>query len=213
MTLSFLGLGLALGLRHALEADHLSAVSVQVTQVNNAKKIADAVRYGLLWGAGHAGMLLLLGGGLLFFQKNIPQTLALFFEALVGILLIIFGVLAWRNEHRKKDKGKSREEEKSKEKEQSRAGKKSFALGSMHGLAGSSAIMVLLAATEATPWKGLFFLLLFGVGGILSMIVFSTLLSLPLRFLKQKKIQSMLPRLAAMSSIIMGAVVLVRVYV
>ncbi|MBI2666053.1 sulfite exporter TauE/SafE family protein [Candidatus Woesearchaeota archaeon] len=199
MTFPFLSLGLLLGLQHALEADHITAVSVQVART---QKIRHALSHGLLWGAGHAGALLLLGGAFLFFQKEIPKTVAIFFEVLVGILLIVLGILAWRNKINKNKKNQTKKNQN---------GKKSFAIGSMHGLAGSSAVVMLLAATATTVWKGFFFLLLFGMGGVLSMMLFSILLSLSLQFLKQKKMQVLIPHLAAISSIVMGVVVLVRV--
>ncbi len=54
-------------------------------------------------------------------------------------------------------------------------------MGMVHGLAGSGALTVLVLSTMSSVAQGLFFLLVFGVGSILGMMVFSGLISLPFR--------------------------------
>ncbi len=54
-------------------------------------------------------------------------------------------------------------------------------MGMVHGLAGSGALVPLVLSTMSSVAQGLFFLLVFGVGSILSMLLFSGLISLPFR--------------------------------
>jgi hypothetical protein len=55
-------------------------------------------------------------------------------------------------------------------------------MGMVHGLAGSGVLIPLVLSTMPSVGQGLFFLLLFGVGSISSMVIFSGLIGLPFRF-------------------------------
>ncbi len=55
-------------------------------------------------------------------------------------------------------------------------------MGMLHGLAGSGALTLLVLNTMSSLAQGLLFLLVFGVGSILSMLVFSGLIGLPFKF-------------------------------
>jgi high-affinity nickel permease len=54
-----LGLGFLLGLQHALEADHVAAVSSIAARRSH---VGDIVKHGLTWGIGHTLTLLAFGG-------------------------------------------------------------------------------------------------------------------------------------------------------
>ena len=64
-------LGLALGLRHTLEPDHLAAVG---TFVSRTRRPAQAAAVGALWGVGHAAAIIALGGLLLAARSALPSV-------------------------------------------------------------------------------------------------------------------------------------------
>lgn len=84
-----LGLGLLLGIRHALDADHLVAVTTIVSEYRNSLK---GIWIGISWGLGHTTTLLLVGVIVLLFKLGLPERLALGFELAVGFLLIGLGL-------------------------------------------------------------------------------------------------------------------------
>ena len=72
-----LGLGFLLGMQHALEADHIAAVSSIAARRSH---VADIVKHGLTWGLGHtltlfvfAGCAILLGRAVVVWTQSGPQ--------------------------------------------------------------------------------------------------------------------------------------------
>ena len=59
---------------------------------------------------------------------------------------------------------------------------KSYAIGVVHGLAGSAAVMLLLLPKISSSWVGLGYLLLFGVGTVMSMAAITVILAVPFAF-------------------------------
>src|ERR1043166_8418428 len=83
-----LGLGFLLGMQHALEADHIAAVSSIAAR---RSQVGDIVRHGLTWGLGHTLTLFSFAGAALLLGHAIPESLARPIEAAVGIMLIGLG--------------------------------------------------------------------------------------------------------------------------
>ena len=52
-------------------------------------------------------------------------------------------------------------------------------MGTVHGLAGSAALMLLVLANVRSTWAGLSYLLVFGLGTVVSMGLISIFISLP----------------------------------
>ena len=75
MTATWMGwlLGAVLGMRHALEPDHLAAGSTLVADVRDRKL---SMWLGAFWGVGHWLGLLLLGGALAAAQAQLPERTA-----------------------------------------------------------------------------------------------------------------------------------------
>src|SRR6201996_6769720 len=89
-----LGLGFLLGMQHALEADHVAAVSSIAARRDN---VADIVKHGLTWGLGHTLTLFVFAGAALTLGQAIPDGLARPIETAVGIMLIGLGAhVLWR---------------------------------------------------------------------------------------------------------------------
>src|SRR3982074_570533 len=89
-----LGLGFLLGMQHALEADHIAAVSSIAARRTH---IGDIVKHGLTWGLGHTLTLFVFAGAAILLGHAIPEQLARPLETAVGIMLVGLGAhVLWR---------------------------------------------------------------------------------------------------------------------
>lgn len=78
-----------LGFRHGFDYDHIAAIT-DITSVQ--ERPSTGMRLGLLYAAGHATMIALLGGLVIAFQLSLPHRLDSFAERLVGFTLILLGL-------------------------------------------------------------------------------------------------------------------------
>ena len=85
---SVLILGLLIGLRHAIEADHVAAVATLSTR---SSSLRGALRLGAVWGIGHTLTLLIVGTAFLYLDTIVPERLVQVLEITVGIMLILLG--------------------------------------------------------------------------------------------------------------------------
>ena len=93
--------GLMIGLLHAFEPDHLSAVSTQLTnstKIRDSRKLAlksltiiSSLR-GALWGVGHTSSIILIGLLIAGLSLNLPDNFFISAEVIVGAMLIILGI-------------------------------------------------------------------------------------------------------------------------
>jgi sulfite exporter TauE/SafE len=188
--LSILFLGFTLGIKHATEPDHVIAVSTIASQT---KRLSRSSLAGIYWGLGHTAILLLIGITVISLEKHIPKQLTLSLEFFVGIMLVFLGLAGFKT-------GK-----KLKENAMQHFHKKSFIIGGIHGLAGSAALVLLTTAQAQTGMQAYLFILIFGVGTILGMLLFTTFLGLPfLVSSRKKKIPLILARLASVISVLYG---------
>jgi len=165
-----LGMGLVLGLRHATDADHVAAVA---TLLQREHTTVAAARIGALWGLGHG--LVLLGAAALmqFAGVVVPARFAFAAELGVCAMLVALGVIGLR---RARGEAPARENAHTiKSSQENRA----IGVGAMHGLAGSSAA-VLLAAASSVALSPVAFITIFSAGTVLGMALTTTLLSLAL---------------------------------
>ncbi len=188
--LSILVLGFLLGMRHALDADHLIAVSTLVSQQRSLRR---AARVGALWGLGHTTTLFLVGVTVILFKVTIPERLAHSMEFAVGILLVILGATAIKgliagrvhahvhghgdSMHLHFHSHAGREDHQHEHPLPHR--RRSLFAGMVHGLAGSAALMLLVLSTIRTEAAALLYVLLFGAGSVLGMLGISLILGLP----------------------------------
>src|SRR5258708_23336509 len=88
------GLGFLLGMQHALEADHIAAVSSIAARRSH---VGDIVKHGLTWGLGHTVTLFVFAGAAILLGHAIPEHLARPLETAVGIMLVGLGAhVLWR---------------------------------------------------------------------------------------------------------------------
>jgi sulfite exporter TauE/SafE len=167
---SILTLGFMLGIKHALEPDHIIGVSTIASQ---SKKLWKSALAGVFWGIGHTATLLTIGMGLIFLKSDIPEKWAMSLEFLVGIMLVYFGISAIYSY--KKRLGKPEPHNHS---HKFSYGKSLF-MGFIHGLAGSAAMILLTMSTVDSPMQGALFILVFGAGTVISMLFFTTIIGIP----------------------------------
>ncbi len=191
-----LGLGFLLGLTHALDADHVAAVGTLVSETAGLRKSS---LLGASWGVGHSASLLAAGLLVLGLRLAIPPRLSAAAEFAVGLMLVGLGVRAIWNVLREKRlhwhvqehygvrhlhihahalaDGAGRGHVHS-----FRLQRRPFLIGTLHGLAGSGPLTLLVLSTLSSPLAGFAYLGLFSLGSIAGMTLLSGLLSLPMAY-------------------------------
>jgi len=220
--LSLLLIGFLLGVKHALESDHLAAVATLAT---GQQSMRSTIRQGIAWGVGHALTLMIVGGAVLILGTAIPTSLSQALELCVGLMLVVLGADVVRrvirqrihfHVHRHADGAVHVHAHSHAERGSPSAPAKlpaigtnvdalprlkldhgfephqhehvravplrALAVGVVHGLAGSAALVVLSLQTVSSLPKGLGYIVAFGLGSIVGMVVLSATIAIPLRW-------------------------------
>ena len=226
--LAALILGFLLGLKHATDADHVVAVS---TIVGEDRNVWRGIWVGGAWGLGHTTPLMILGIVILTFRGLLDgyESIAHVFEFGVGVMMILLGVQVFWNLAR----GRLHVHEHSHDNTHHvhihathdpaadpevesghgffHLGRpffrvKSFGIGVVHGLAGSAAVMLVLLQTLPSFWAGVGYLILFGVGTVLSMGVITLLLGVPFALVRNvNRASRAVSGVAGLASVLFGA--------
>jgi ABC-type nickel/cobalt efflux system permease component RcnA len=200
LLLTTAGVGFVLGLRHALDPDHVAAVS---TILGQQRSLRHSSLVGTFWGLGHALALLVAGGALLALRLHVPPAVERWMESMVAVMLVVLGAAALRSglrgvtlhAHRHVHDGREHVHLHAHHAEAPSShhhvhplgvGLKPFLVGTVHGLAGSGAVAVLALSAAPSLAAGLAYILALGLGAVAGMLVLSTLLSLPLALLPQR---------------------------
>ncbi|MGA9772699.1 MAG: sulfite exporter TauE/SafE family protein [Blastocatellia bacterium] len=226
-TASVLTFGLVFGLKHAIEADHLAAVSTIVSQ---RKSILSSSLVGGLWGIGHTISLLIAGVVVLVLHVKIGEKTALALEFCVALMLIALGANALRkivrggklhmhaHNHGEHAHLHPHIHEQSGELSEPmhhgfRFNARPILVGMVHGLAGSAALMLIVLSTVSSPVIGLLFIAVFGIGSIGGMLLMSALVSLPLQLTANRfgKTHRAVQVLAAMFSLGLGVMMVYEI--
>lgn len=155
------------GFAHALEPDHMAAVT---TFVSRRPRPAEAVAFGVRWGVGHSAALLVVGLLLVALDLRVPERLTRGLEFGVGGMLLGLGAwLLWsvlhERAHRMAARGHAHDHA---HPHTHRHG--SLWVGMAHGLAGTAPLVALLpAALTRSAWLAGAYLLFFGVGTTVAM--------------------------------------------
>lgn len=186
-------LGFALGLKHALDPDHMVAISTIVSESRSVKKSS---LIGTFWGLGHTLSLLLAGVAVIALKVRISDRVALLMELAVALMLVALGLNSmlkplrgWKvHIHRHTHDGSSHihlhvhrpgKEQSHRHPHLIGFGARPFFVGMVHGMAGSAALMILVLATIPSAVAGLIYIAVFGLGSVGGMLVMSSLISLP----------------------------------
>ena len=183
-------------MQHALEADHIAAVSSIAARRSD---IGDILKHGLTWGLGHTLTLFAFAGAAILLGQAIPETWSRPLETAVGVMLIGLGAhVLWRlgrdrvhfHSHSHGD-GTVHVHAHSHFKETVPHARalhehihgfrwRTLVVGLMHGMAGSAALLVLAVSQATSPAIGLGYVALFGIGSMIGMGILSSLIAVPL---------------------------------
>jgi len=212
--ITILNLAFALGLVHALDADHVIAVSALASQPQAAQK--NPRWYGLRWSLGHGVTLLLSGILVLGVGIAIPPSFGYAAESLVGLVLVGMGIgLVYRLRRRRSVAGTGEERSRGAGLNDTRHRHGATAIGALHGMAGSAPLLALVpAAASGAVWSGLMYLLLFNVGVLASMLLCTTTLGVVFKRLNQagKRVLDTVRYAIAGGSVIAGGYLLKSVF-
>lgn len=191
-------LGLALGLRHALDPDHLVAMSTLVSRERNPLRSSIV---GGLWGAGHCLSLVTVGLVVVSARVPVPEPLSRVLEIAVGIMLIGLGLVSLFAGPARRAALSRRAHDTS-----HRVGRRPFYVGLVHGLAGSGALALVVLTTIRSPVAGLLYIAIFGLGAVGGMMAMSLVLSLPFALASAStgSATRVVTRVAAVSSVLFG---------
>jgi ABC-type nickel/cobalt efflux system permease component RcnA len=196
--ISLLLLGLLLGMRHALEADHLAAVASLAT---STKSLRGTVLQGVVWGLGHTITLLVVGGVCLLLRAAISARLAAALEAAVGVMLLVLGADVLRRMRRRRihlhvhrhadgtvhlhthrhTPGEAHDRDRHQHAHPEGFPLRALLVGLVHGLAGSAALLLVTLTTLSSAWLGVAYIAVFGLGSIAGMAVLAAVVALPLQ--------------------------------
>jgi hypothetical protein len=163
------------GMGHAFEPDHLLAVA---NLISRRDTLAAALRDGIYWGLGHTTTLVLVGAVILL--GRVTFLTSPWFEVAVGILLMGMGISRLLEQRRPPAKVRPG----------AAPSRAAFAVGLLHGLAGSGALVLLVMSEIRSVWVSVGYFAVFGAGSILGMFIVAGLCSVP--FTKRMKISRML---------------------
>lgn len=190
--ISALGVGFVLGLRHALEADHVAAVS---TFVGRDHGLYASCMLGTCWGIGHMAALLMAAVGVTLLRVRIPPQIDRALEALVAAMVILLAANVLRRAlgsvriHRHEHAHGGRSHGHLHVHVGATAshahghvldrGTRPLLVGALHGLAGSGALVLVVLATMPSMLAALLYVVVFGLGSTVGMVLVSGVIGLP----------------------------------
>ncbi|SDQ12038.1 hypothetical protein [Pseudovibrio sp. Tun.PSC04-5.I4] len=197
---SYLMLGFLIGMTHAFETDHLAAVGTLVTSGKNSPRRMAAL--GAAWGLGHTTTLFVLAVFVITFGFVLSELMTNTLEFFVGCMLIALGLHAlWKLKksgihfhrhthgtgpqhiHAHHHETKEAHSKDAHDHEHvSRFSLKSYAIGLVHGVAGTAGLLVLVTASTQDPMMALLYVLLFGLGSVFGMAFLTFVISWPIQF-------------------------------
>lgn len=194
--LSLMMFGFLIGMKHALEGDHIAAVA---TLTADGGSFRHALKQGAAWGLGHTLTLFAFGALVIVLDASLPERFAHWLEFTVGAMLVLLGLDLLRRVVRDRihfhvhghgggeihlhahshrgEAGHSRH----RHRHASGVPLRALFVGLMHGMAGSAALLLLTASTIQSPWLGMVYIAVFGLGSMAGMAAFTVVIAVPLR--------------------------------
>jgi cytochrome c biogenesis protein CcdA len=175
---------LLLGLKHATDPDHLTAISTLILG-EERRGVHRAATLGLAWGMGHATTLFSFGLPIVLFSRYLPDLVQRVAEGLIGLVIVLLAgrlLLRWKrgyfhahphshgalrhvhphahtHRHDPADEAVGHSHLHGEQLGRSRLA--AFGIGLLHGVGGSAGTGVLLVGSMAGRWQGTLMLLLF----------------------------------------------------
>lgn len=184
-------LAFSTGLLHALDADHVMAVTGIASRKFEFKEV---IRLCTRWSIGHGLTLLILGAGVYALGLGIPPALSQYAETLVAIILIIIGLAIFYDLRKKNvhlhfhrhdglqqhahwhthEKGADKNQHKESNHSHNHS---AIFIGIIHGVAGIAPLLAVIPLASQPAWVAISYLAVFCIGVLLSMILFGGLLA------------------------------------
>ena len=194
----FLALGFLVGMQHALEADHLVAVSTMAAGGRGARR-GLALR-GAVWGLGHTVTLFAICTAVILMGLTLTERMAASLEFAVGVMLVLLGLDVLRRMrarrvhfhlhshdgrrhfHAHSHEGATAPHEADPHEHRHPAGfpLRAFVIGLVHGAAGSAGLLALAVAATRDPWLAVGYVALFGLGSMAGMAALTAAAAWPL---------------------------------
>lgn len=187
---SVLLVGLILGIKHSIEPDHVIAVS---TVASDTKKWWRSSLAGVYWGIGHTATLFVVGMMVIVLKGTIPEGWSLWMELIVGVMLVYLGCVSILTSRREKNVEREK-----------RPFLKSAVIGSIHGLAGSGALVLLTMSSVDGMMEGALYISVFGLGTVVGMLFFTTVIAIPFLLSNRQSIHYNLTRFTGLISVLFG---------
>ena len=176
-------LAAALGLRHALDPDHLMAVTTLVagSKDNGTRR---AARLGVTWGAGHALAIVVLGLPVVLAHAVLPELVQRVAESAIGVIIALLAarlLVRWRRGvfhlHVHEHDGERHLHVHSHREARGHAHRhlrprtplQAFLIGVTHGVGGSAAVALLLLMSVSGRLLATVALVVFATGTAVSM--------------------------------------------
>ncbi|MFT7105847.1 MAG: ABC-type nickel/cobalt efflux system permease component RcnA [Yoonia sp.] len=196
-TLSFLALGFAVGLAHALEADHVAAVATMMEKNDGRRGI---ILRGTAWGLGHTLALFVICSVVLMLGLTISSTVESVLELAVGFMIAGLGLrVLWKlrrerihihahahngarhvHAHSHARDPDRHDEALHRHRHPARAMLPTLGIGLIHGAAGSAGLLVLVVATAPSTAQAMLAFVVFGIGSLIGMTLLTAAASYPL---------------------------------
>lgn len=191
-----IGVGFALGLRHALDADHLIAVT---SLLSTRRRRREALAVGVWWGVGHAAAIVAVGSLLLATGWHFPERFQGILEAAVGVMILLLGLGVVRRHRRaevhwhrhnhagfshahfhRHDVGHVEHDGGGHHEHAAPDRSTTLSVGMIHGLAGGGPLVILLALAFPSFEARFAALVGSGVGSVVGMVLVTVVLMVPL---------------------------------
>jgi high-affinity nickel-transport protein len=210
------GAGLALGLRHATDADHIVALA---TLLRARSGLRGALALGAIWGLGHTVIVVAAGVAVIGLGLKVPGPFERYAELGVAAMLIALGLGHLRPRHpHDHGHGHSHGLEPGDEHGRDGGGRlplyglRPLLIGMVHGLAGSAGLALLTLMAIPVPALAFLYLMLFAAGTLLGMMVLTSLLSLPFQYAgRSPHLERRIVQVACAASIAVGIFLGLRV--
>jgi ABC-type nickel/cobalt efflux system permease component RcnA len=200
--LPFLALGFAVGLAHALDADHVAAVAAMVGRGGSRLSI---VARGAAWGIGHTAALFVICSVVLLLGLTISDRVGSALELVVGVMIVLLGVKVfwtlWRERvhihvhehdgvrhfhaHSHRDEPADHGASPHDHRHPARALLPTLGVGLVHGAAGSAGLLVLIVAGAGSTGEALLAFAVFGLGSLIGMTLLTAVASYPLSYINR----------------------------
>jgi len=135
-----------LGLRHATDPDHLTAVTTLIA-TSKERAARSAARLGFIWGLGHATSLFAFGVPIVLYRAYLPESVQRDAETAVGVMIVLLALALLNRWRRDRFHVHVHEHDGERHAHGARKPLQAYGIGLVHGIGGSAGVGVLLLAS------------------------------------------------------------------